>query len=131
MFAIIISIAGYVVLAIAAFRFILMCRLYIKTGEIGEIDNTFFFSLFDYDCHTWPERMKALVAEPHPIAIVMDIIAVTFVIIILALIATTTPIIFAIVGAVALFIITLRWLRARFLLKEEFVERLKGEYDGD
>ena len=107
-----------------------MCRVYVKTGSIGNVDNTFFFSLIDWN-KSWREYARNFFTETHPVAILMDGLFLMLVSIILSLIYEAIPILFAIVVVVIGFVSLLRWLRKRFMLKQEFIERLNGEYDGD
>jgi len=116
---------------VAIFRFGKMCHSYITTGDIGNSDHALFMTLMDYDCYTWRERFTHIIFETHPATILADALFMLLFTIIGAIIIIEAPFLIAGAVTVAIFVFTLRWLRSRFMLKEEFVERLKGEYDGD
>ena len=120
------DVAIFAFIPVALFRFVRMCRGYIRTGSLGEVDNTFFFSLIEWK-QTWGERFKNFFIEPHPASILMDGLCYILFVLLNSLIIMEAPLLYVIAASVTGFILGLRYLRNRHVMKEEFLARLKGE----
>ena len=113
-----------IVLALNALRFVLLFFHYIKTGKLGDDDNYLMRKI--HKLFSEPRRVLNTFIETHPAAICLDILAWMMFSIVLMVAGGAIPYLILIATPIILIVLLARYLRNRVELKEEFVDKLKG-----
>lgn len=110
--------AGIIAVCIISFRIVRMYFIYISTGKLGNIDNMMLENGFN---------LRWFLTETHPLPIIMDSL---FMLIVIGACVILSPIFFYVIGVVATIfsiIWSAKYLRNKRVIKQNFVDALKGE----
>ena len=114
---------------VAIFRIIRFCISYVKRGEWGDVDNTIMFATLNAGIDEGPgPKLKHFFTETHPVAILMDSLIFSLLAMTIGLLVVY-PVVLALMTAVGLFVTLMRIMRKRYAVKQEFMEKLKGEWE--
>lgn len=108
---------------IALHRLYRMSKLYIRTGDIGSDNDTIIYNL-DSDID-YKEAIHNFFNATNPFTILMDCFALSIVSLVF-MVFCMMPYLALALFVIATFMFLLRKARQRFVKKQEFVEKLKG-----
>jgi len=131
----IVFIIAVITIPIFIFRLLRIFPMYVKTGSVGDEDNTFLFTRNLFGKRATSETRRKLLhnflTETHPIAIFMDLLVVAIICVLLFIFWAAIPFILVIWLMLWSVIKFAKHLRKKYVKKEEFVARLDGTHEED